>query len=492
MKRLCFGTLLNLIYQARSQGVTYKNICENVFEAFGAAGCENRDGSLPSHLKSGHDNVPTDVIDSARDSNYEDVVDCFEESVSPLVTEEKKKDFIFAIRTILEEDPVEEDVPLGYNSDFTKREILERNKFKFSPLLASLFYYTIVNVSNYNCQESLKSFEKDYLSMVNVKGQIFIDPLHNRVDEVDDSIPLKKTLDDPRFGQSFKKIGSVRINEMTHPSTADIYCVDVRNTKLSFSKAKTYLIENIGTYVFSRSKVNRFSDMHSPASALGVQALLTFQKAYGANAEAMLGELLLYVFLEQELNAPKILSKVEFKQQAGGIQSKSDGVHLLMTQEFGRPFNQLVFGASNIEGDLLSAADRAIERITDIEANADLEFSMVENTSQHFVFDDATNEYIRDIMIPRKSYTSKPDMAFGLFLGYTLKLDKPEMDPALFRKAADEQLHSDIEKLKEHLRQKIQEKGLQGYSLYCYVLPFNDAPSERTGLIDEMLEGGDY
>lgn len=147
MKRLCFGTLLNLIYQARSQGVTYKNICENVFEAFGAAGCENRDGSLPSHLKSGHDNVPTDVIDSARDSNYEDVVDCFEESVSPLVTEEKKKDFIFAIRTILEEDPVEEDVPLGYNSDFTKREILERNKFKFSPLLASLFYYTIVNVS---------------------------------------------------------------------------------------------------------------------------------------------------------------------------------------------------------------------------------------------------------------------------------------------------------------------------------------------------------
>ena len=37
MKKLCFGTLLNLVYQAKGQGVTYKSICDAVFSAYGCA-----------------------------------------------------------------------------------------------------------------------------------------------------------------------------------------------------------------------------------------------------------------------------------------------------------------------------------------------------------------------------------------------------------------------------------------------------------------------
>ena len=42
--------------------------------------------------------------------------------------------------------------------------------------------------------------------------------------------------------------------------------------------------------------------MHKPIGALGTQALIQFQKAYGQNAESVLGELMLYLFLEQELS----------------------------------------------------------------------------------------------------------------------------------------------------------------------------------------------
>lgn len=47
MKKLCFGTLLNLIYQAKGQNVTYKSICDAVFTAYGCDDTAHRDKSLP-------------------------------------------------------------------------------------------------------------------------------------------------------------------------------------------------------------------------------------------------------------------------------------------------------------------------------------------------------------------------------------------------------------------------------------------------------------
>lgn len=94
MKKLCFGTLLNLIYQARGQGVTYKSICDAVFTAYGCDGISHRDSSLPSHLKSGHDNVPPDVITAARAMPYEDAVKAFEDVVVGLIAEASAKQFI--------------------------------------------------------------------------------------------------------------------------------------------------------------------------------------------------------------------------------------------------------------------------------------------------------------------------------------------------------------------------------------------------------------
>ena len=63
------------MYQAKGQGVTYKSICNGVFEAFGCEGMEFRDKSLPGHLKTGHDNVPPDVITAAREMSFENAIE---------------------------------------------------------------------------------------------------------------------------------------------------------------------------------------------------------------------------------------------------------------------------------------------------------------------------------------------------------------------------------------------------------------------------------
>lgn len=488
MKKLCFGTLLNLIYQARGQGVTYKSICDAVFTAYGCDGISHRDSSLPSHLKSGHDNVPPDVITAARAMPYEDAVKAFEDVVVGLIAEANAKQFIYAIKAVLREDPIPGETLIGYVQGFEKSSILAKNKFIMSSLVASLFKYAIVDISNIDCAEHLRSFEKNYLTSVDSSEQIFIDPLPSTdaAEEDDEASPLKRTINDGTFGRTFRKVSSLVVSGITHPSTASIYCADPSNGKLRFNRIKGFLADNIGTYVFSRSKVDSFKGR--PVGAIGTQALIEFQKAYGTNADTVLGELMLYIFLEQELNAPKIMSKIEFSQHTG-LASQSDGIHLLATTEHGRPFNQLVFGASNIEGNLKIAVDRAFERIASIEQNADSEFKTVENTVYGLIFDNNTIEYLRDVMTPRKQFQYKPDMAFGLFLGYTMKITPPVTDSALYRSATEDQLKADVTSIKDYIAGKISSHHLEGYTFYCYVLPFNDAPAEKTSLIDEMLEG---
>lgn len=68
MKRLCFGTLMHILYQARNQKVTNDLLCDAIFSSYSQT-TNSFDSSLPGHLKSGRNNVPPDVIAAARDTD---------------------------------------------------------------------------------------------------------------------------------------------------------------------------------------------------------------------------------------------------------------------------------------------------------------------------------------------------------------------------------------------------------------------------------------
>lgn len=95
-----------------------------------------------------------------------------------------------------------------------------------------------------------------------------------------------------------------------------------------------------------------------------------------------------------------------------------------------------------------------------------------------------------ELMTPQRDGNYIPDLAFGAFLGYTIKLEKPETDNTKYRASLKDQLQKDITKAEAYIAQKIRDNGMSGYSFYFYVLPFNDADSEKTTLIQEMLTGG--
>ncbi|EOX9981366.1 HamA C-terminal domain-containing protein [Listeria innocua] len=484
MKRLCFGTLMSILYQARNQKVTNNLLCDAIFSSY-AQSIELRDGSLPGHLKSGRDNVPPDVIDAARNTSFEDAEKVFQTKVILLIKDSKRESVVRAIKDVLREDTtIQDHTVVGYINGYEKNNILINSTFSLSALLASVFYFAIIEVKNQECKDAIKGIDKKYVESFESSSE----PVYFERAKADVHLPLQKTLHDPVFDRVFNQVSSLTISGLANPSNVKIYGVDVNNCKFKFKSLKEYLVDNIGSYVFSRAKANRYTSSGKSAS-IGAQALIRFMQAYGTCAETILGEMLLYVFMEQELNAPKIMSKIEIDDLGGMSCSKSDGVHLLAVENNGQLFHQLVFGASDIYGDLTASIDRAFDKIIDIENNSDIELKMVENTTHNNIYDPDTTNYMIDLLLPKKSNVPKPDMAYGVFLGYTLSLDYKETDNNKYRTAVKTQMQNDIVSLQPYIEKKIRDNGLSGYNFYLFVVPFNDAPTEKNSIISEMLSG---
>lgn len=489
MKRICMGTMITLFYQSRIRSTdTIKDICDGIFAAYGLD-IDNFNKELPSHLKSGHDPVPGNLIDAARKLSIEDIDRGFEEYVIPLIHNEKHEAVFRAIKDILRDDTtILGTTVVGKMAGFEKENILNYESFDESALLANVVTYAIISTENDKLGANIREIGKGYIDGFVGTGEniFFISPL---VDQ-DQVSPLKRTLKDPMFDRIFKKATDMTISSMSNPSKVCVFYIDPNNCKFRFRDLKDFIINNIGSYVFSRAQIKRITEMTKNNAAVGARAMLKFMQKYGANAETVLGEVLLFIFMEQELDAPKIMSKIELDEYNRGVVSKSDGIHLLSLDRSGQPFHQLVFGASDIVGDLSAAVDRAFDKIIKIEAHGDDELRMVESTTQWTIYDPDATQYMVDLMRPQKGGVYKPDMAFGAFLGYTIQLDKPETDSQKYRTAVKDQLIKDIAAVQSHITDLIVQNGLSGYSFYFYVLPFNDAPNEKVSIVNELLTGG--
>ena len=483
MKRICLGTMITLIYQSRiRRSDTYKSVCGGIFAAYGL-NIENYDKSLPGHLRSGHDPAPDALVTAARTMSMDDIDKGVDEYVLPLINREKKVALFRAIKAILRDDSIADDTLVGRIKGYEKENILNSNSFYDSMLLANVLTYAIADVDNNEEVSKMEGLVEGFLT----SGE----DIHfiNKLVDQDEICPLKRTLKSPLFDKLFLKATDITITGMSNPARASVFYLDPMNCRFRFRELKSFIVSNIGNYVFSRAEKNRIIEFQGSEQAVGAQAIIKFMQKYGSEAETVLGEILLYIFLEQELDAPKIMTKIEL-EETRGVVSKSDGVHLLSLNLSGQPIHQLVFGASDVVGDLSAAIDRAFEKIVNIEANADEELRMVENASQWTIYDQETTKYMVELMKPRKGGISTPEMAFGAFLGYTIKIDPPETDSQKYKKAVKEQLIKDIAALQPHISDLILKHGLSGYSFYFYVLPFNDAPTEKVNIIKELLSGG--
>lgn len=210
---------ISVLYQAKARKADQvRDVCRRIFAAFNC-NIDGYDKALPSHLKSGHDPVPKDLVDSARDMDEEDVNQGVKKHILEGIATDKREAIIRAIKDILEDDTdMLPSTTVGYVG-FEKEAIISHDVFEESAIMASVLKYS-VSCDNVALKESIKEIPKDYVDSFVGKGQkiIFVNPEL----EQDDVSPLKRTLKDPWFDRIFNKAIDINVPRMTTPTTASM------------------------------------------------------------------------------------------------------------------------------------------------------------------------------------------------------------------------------------------------------------------------------
>lgn len=119
---------------------------------------------LPSHLKSGHDPAPKDLIDAAKSLSIDEIDVGFDKYVVPLIHNEKHEALVRAIRAILREDTtILGSTVVGVSPGFERDSILNYNSFDESALLANVVTYAILSTENNKMKASIREIGTGYV-----------------------------------------------------------------------------------------------------------------------------------------------------------------------------------------------------------------------------------------------------------------------------------------------------------------------------------------
>ena len=301
---------------------------------------------------------------------------------------------------------------------------------------------------------------------------------------------LSRTLQHGDFDSVFREVDQSEPIDWATQGELRLFHLDIRNNRINVESLKKYVYLSIGDYVFSRAVIERFAKAGN-RDAVIAQAQRVLKKNGGADVQGSggeLGEFLNYVFMEEKLHAPKLMSRIEIDTDGKQYKSVSDSIHMLTNEVSGRPYHQVVFGSSNIVGDPGYAIDGAFEKICSIEKNEDTDIHMVSQMALERMATDDEVELVRDILIPNPDKQANYNTSYGVFIGYTLGLsDEHPVDT--FIELAEEKMRADIKRYIPYILQKIKDNHLGTHSFYFYFLPFNDAEEEKKAIMEAVLEG---
>lgn len=263
-----------------------------------------------------------------------------------------------------------------------------------------------------------------------------------------------------------------------------MFHLNVVTNRFKYSDLQAFIKKNMGQYVFSRAQLQDYID-RSDNYSVGFDASIQLQQSIASDPN-MLGEIMLYAFLEEKLGAPKILSKIEIELQAPRYASHSDAIHLLLP-DASRPTASLVFGTSSIIGDLGDAVDAAFEQLDLIQANDTVECQLAESTMFTESYHPQVAATIKDLLVPSQGKAPVYDTAYGLFLAYSLGLDPTRYGHDDYRRLMEQKMDRDIRDYADEIAKKIKEHGLSTHSFYIYVLPLDDADDDKSSIMNAVL-----
>ena len=256
---------------------------------------------------------------------------------------------------------------------------------------------------------------------------------------------------------------------------------------------RRFISVNVGNYIFTRTKIQKYID-DDEREMIGLDAVDELRKNRKADVRdtgTEIGEVMLYIFLEAVLKAPKLYSKVELAPGRSGKDSIADGIHILLTENDGNKISyEMVFGSSSVIWDLGDAIDDAFNRVAKIKAHARKEIALVEESVFNMPYNAPEVPFLEEIINnPNKLKISK-NTAYGIFLGFSLGLDKSRRDDE-YLEYIDSKINDEIMHFLPQIKQKIADLGLTDRSFYIYVFPFDNAEEDKKAVMRSVMKEGE-
>lgn len=445
-------------------------------------GDDYSDETNQGHYKSGKNNL----------ANYDDLITCDKEQlvkyykakIIPCLKPDMHKCIVLAIRDVLKDDDIGDLTLIGYEDGYTKQDIVNKAYFNFAELLANVFYYCVIGIPNQRIyQENIKEVTNDYIvSFSSLEDTIEFEEAPKPI-----TSKISYTLDPKRFDSVFKEIASSKLS-LPNNNDIKIYSLEITNAQIDYEKVKRFIRGNIGRYVYSRAQRNNY-ELNGDLEAISSYAIDAYVKRVNRSPDTNhFSEIMLYSFLECILGAPKIFSKMELQNKSGQFETFASGMHVLSMKKGMLPFNQLVLGASDTYDDLEHAVNNAFDQIERIAAGSSEEYDLLETSILNNEFDADMNQTLESMIIPKKGTSSSSiEKAYGIFLGYTINVDRTGLSNDEYLKNANEKMISDIKGIIPYIESKIGALSLSNHSFYIYILPLNDALSDKESIIKDAL-----
>ena len=291
----------------------------------------------------------------------------------------------------------------------------------------------------------------------------------------------------------FNKVSEVEF-DVVNKNKLRLFMLNTENKLFNYDELYQYVLSNIVKYVFDRRKNTEIENDPLKRNQATLEAIshlrdITSDKDKGAGGE--LGEILLYLFLEQDLQAPKLFSKVELKTGARDYIKGSDGIHFRFRETpDGKKVLQLVVGEAKIQNKLSDGIKAAFASVNTYLTENIQDRNLLDThlTSQLIDEEEARilKEYI--LSVPRK----KKETLFGIFIGYSIDYNGEGDIPDEYDKRI---IDENIKQVLEHqadIIDYINQYNISNYEFNFYFLPFHNAMRDRKIIIESLTAGSPH
>lgn len=284
------------------------------------------------------------------------------------------------------------------------------------------------------------------------------------------------------------------VDEERGQNKLKFFCPLIDANSLSYESLIISLRDAAGHYCLSRRTWDEYIKRPMQLSHLVREK---FRELSNNNGE--IGELLLFSFLESDLKAPKLLTKMELKTNPNMYFNGADGVHYLKLADGNY---QLIFGESKVYDELskgISAALDSIKAFKNDEIKDDesgtirgitFEKGLLNACIAQEIYTDEERAFLKSLIYPKASSQYAVDTAFAVFVLYNLEISEQEKKKSNseFRQWLFDGIKKKITKMLPDILRRIEYRGLIGHSFYFYLVPFEKLGSNGQEILTKVVE----